>query len=219
MVVVEGAQAEQVRAVTLEHNAHALGHALQGDFLFEPFDLCIGYSRHIASWSGVPQNPVNPFFGKITRLHNTSFRCIVNFVMKNQGYPMRHVPLPETVTMAISPDERAFFVELGARVAELRKTQGITQIQMADALGVSQQTVNSYEVGRRRIPVSALPLLARLLAMSIDELLLGGEGKTAGSKRGPTPKLQQQMERVSLLPRAKQKFVIEMIDTVIQQAS
>jgi len=121
--------------------------------------------------------------------------------------------------MAISPDERAFFVELGARVAELRKTQGITQIQMADALGVSQQTVNSYEVGRRRIPVSALPILARLLATSIDELLMGEDGKTTGGKRGPTPKLQQQMERVSLLPRAKQKFVIDMIDTVIQQAS
>lgn len=132
---------------------------------------------------------------------------------------MLHVKLPETATMAISPDERAFFVELGARVAELRKAQGITQIQMADALGVSQQTVNSYEVGRRRIPVSALPILARLLATSIDELLLGENGKAIGSKHGPTPKLQQQMEHVSLLPRAKQKFVIEMIDTVIQQAS
>ncbi|XSG86498.1 MAG: helix-turn-helix transcriptional regulator [Methylohalobius sp. ZOD2] len=52
--------------------------------------------------------------------------------------------------MVISPGERAFFVELGARVAELRKTQGITQIQMADALGVSQQTVNTYEMGRWR---------------------------------------------------------------------
>jgi len=30
-------------------------------------------------------------------------------------------------------------------------------------------------------------------------------------------KLQKQLERVSLLPRSKQKFVIEMIDTVIQQ--
>lgn len=132
---------------------------------------------------------------------------------------MQHVKLPEIVKMAISADERAFFVELGARVAELRKTQGITQIQMADALGVSQQTVNSYEVGRRRIPVSALPLLARLLATSIDGLLLDEEEKTSGGKRGPTSKLQQQMERVSMLPRAKQKFVMEMIETVIQQAS
>jgi transcriptional regulator with XRE-family HTH domain len=139
--------------------------------------------------------------------------------MKNERYPISHVKLPEIVTMAISSDERAFFVQLGARVAELRKAQGITQIQMAEALGVSQQTINSYEVGRRRIPVSTLPILATLLAISIDELLLGEKSKRASNKRGPTSKLQQQMERVSLLPRAKQKFVMEMIDTVIQQAS
>jgi len=131
---------------------------------------------------------------------------------------MQHVKLPEITTMAISPDERAFFVALGARVAERRKAQGITQIQMAEALGVSQQTITSYEVARRRIPVSALPVLARLLAISVDELL-GEPARKTNGKRGPTPKLQQQMERVSLLPRAKQKFVSDMIDTVIQQAS
>ena len=118
--------------------------------------------------------------------------------------------------MAISPDERAFFVELGSRIAELRKSQGITQIQMAEALGVSQQTVNSYEVARRRVPVSALPILGRLFNISVDELL-GEQTAKPNGKRGPASKLQQQIERVNLLPRSKQKFVIEMIDTVIQQ--
>ncbi|WKD48896.1 helix-turn-helix domain-containing protein [Microbulbifer spongiae] len=64
--------------------------------------------------------------------------------------------------MAIPTDEHAFLVQLGAHIAEQRKTQEITQIQMAEALGVSQQTVNSYEVARRQIPVSALPVLAKL---------------------------------------------------------
>ncbi|WP_372723946.1 helix-turn-helix domain-containing protein [Immundisolibacter sp.] len=104
-------------------------------------------------------------------------------------------------------------------MAELRKARGITKIQMADTLGVSQQTAVSYAVGRRRNPVSALPIWAALLATSIDELRLDEDGRATGGKRGPTPKPQPQMERVSLLPRAKQKFVIEMIDTVIQRAS
>jgi len=120
--------------------------------------------------------------------------------------------------MAISSRERAFFVELGARIAELRKAQGITQIQAAEILNVSQQTINSYEVGRRRVPTSALPILAKLLSISIDELL-GEPSKNSTGKRGPASKLQRQIERVSNLPRAKQKFVIEMIDTVLQQAS
>ncbi len=129
---------------------------------------------------------------------------------------MQNVKQTEIATMAISPNERAFFQELGRRIAELRKSQNITQIQAAEALNVSQQTVNSYEVGRRRIPVSALSPLASLLGVSIEELL--GE-KQLTNKRGPTPKLQQQLDRVSRLPRSKQKFVMEMIDTVLQQAS
>jgi DNA-binding XRE family transcriptional regulator len=49
--------------------------------------------------------------------------------------------------MAISDHERAFFVELGLRVAELRKQQNITQVQLAETLEVSQQTMQGYEAG------------------------------------------------------------------------
>lgn len=73
-------------------------------------------------------------------------------------------------------------------------------------------------MARRRIPVSALPVLAELFKISIDELL-GKQPKRTGGKRGPASRLQQQIERLNQLPKSKQKFVIEMIDTVIQQAS
>ncbi len=108
-----------------------------------------------------------------------------------------------------------FFVRLGSRIAQLRKTAGITQVQMAEVLGVSQQTVNSYEVGRRRVPVSALPAIARALAVSIEELI--GEDSKPG-KRGPTPQLQQQLNRITQLSKTQQKFVMQMIDTVLAQA-
>jgi len=117
--------------------------------------------------------------------------------------------------VAISKAERAFFVQLGSRIAELRKAQAITQVQLAEWLGVSQQTVNAYEVGRRRITVSALPALARYLGVSMEELI--GEKPKAG-KRGPTPKLQRHMERIQELPKPKQRFVLEMLETVLNQA-
>ena len=77
--------------------------------------------------------------------------------------------------------------------------------------------INSYEVGRRRIPVSALPTLARSLGVSLEELL--GDDAGAAKKRGPAPKLQQQIERIQQLPRTQQRFVMQMLDTVLQQAS
>ncbi len=57
-------------------------------------------------------------------------------------------------------------------------------------------------------------MLAQLFGISTDELL-GVQGKPA--KRGPTARLQQQMDQISLLPRTRQKFVMEMLDAVIQQ--
>ena len=125
-----------------------------------------------------------------------------------------------TTAMAISSDERECFVALGARIAELRKTRSVTQAQLAKALDVSQQTIQTYEVGRRCIPVSAMPVVARVLGISLEELL-GETGQSASSarKRGPTPKLLRQIERISELPKPKQKFVLEMLETVLAQAS
>jgi transcriptional regulator with XRE-family HTH domain len=111
--------------------------------------------------------------------------------------------------------EKEFYQALGRRIAEARKARGLTQQQLADELGMPQQTLAHYEVGRVRVAVAQLPLFARALAVTVDELI--GEESTPG-KRGPTPKLLQQMERIQLLPRAKQRFVMEMIDTVLQQA-
>lgn len=59
-----------------------------------------------------------------------------------------------------------------------------------------------------------LPTLAKLYGLTVDELL---GVKQQAAKRGPTAKLQHQIEQVCRLPKAKQKFVMDMLDTVIQQ--
>jgi transcriptional regulator with XRE-family HTH domain len=90
-------------------------------------------------------------------------------------------------------------------------------VQLAEALGVSQQTVQAYEVGRRRIPVSALPVVAKLLQVQLEELF--GESSHAGrGKRGPMSRLERSIGRIAELPKQKQKFVVEMLETVLAQA-
>ena len=117
----------------------------------------------------------------------------------------------------MSQEEKKFFVDLGARVAQLRKGLSLTQQQLAEALGTTQQQVASYEVARLRIPASMLPRLARVLGVTLDELI-GDEPRPAG-KRGPAPKLQQQLERLSALPKAKQRAVMEVLEAMLAQAS
>jgi transcriptional regulator with XRE-family HTH domain len=99
----------------------------------------------------------------------------------------------------------------------LRKDQGITQVQLAEDLEVSQQTVNSYETGRRRIPVSMLPRIAKRLGVAV-EILIGDDSTASARKRGPAPKLQQQMDRITRLPKTQQRFVMQVIDSVLAQA-
>jgi transcriptional regulator with XRE-family HTH domain len=114
---------------------------------------------------------------------------------------------------AMTRDEEAFFKALGVRIATARKAQGMTQTQLADELGISQQVVASYEVGRRRVQLALLPHLARALAVTIEDLI--GE-QTPPARRGPAPKLLQQIERIQRLPKSRQRFIMEMIDTALQ---
>jgi transcriptional regulator with XRE-family HTH domain len=117
----------------------------------------------------------------------------------------------------MAPKDKQLYQQLGRRVAERRKAMGLTQTQLAEQLGLSQQTLAHYEVGRLRIAVSTLVKLAVRLQCSVNDLLEGDQAAKGKNKRGPASKLQQQIEQVRHLPRAKQKFVIEMLDTVIQQ--
>ncbi len=117
--------------------------------------------------------------------------------------------------LAMHPDESSFFQTLGKRITELRKKQGLTQAELGEILGVSQQQVAHFEMARRRVAVSMLPTLAKALAVPVEELL---DVQRKPKKRGPTPILQRQLEQISELPRARQRFVIEMLDTVLQQA-
>ena len=119
-------------------------------------------------------------------------------------------------TMAIKHE--AFFKEMGARIAQARKERGLTQQQLADALGISQQTLAHYEVGRVGVGAPMLPRLSELLDLSFDEILLGQPTVRLPGKRGPASRLEQQLDAVTRLPKAKQKVVSELLDSVIVKA-
>ena len=89
-------------------------------------------------------------------------------------------------------------------------------MQLADGIGVALSTVNASAQEQRRVPVPALPLLARALGVDL-ECLMGPEEAKAGRRR-PAPELAQHMERISQLPKPIQRFVMEVLDIVLAQA-
>ena len=121
------------------------------------------------------------------------------------------------LTSLMTRDEQEFFKQLGTRIAQLRQESGLSQQALADALEIPQQTYANYEVARARPPVSMMPQLAQVFGISVDELL--GLHKNGAGKRGPTPLLQKQIERLNSLPKAQQKVVMKMLEGVLSQAT
>lgn len=118
-------------------------------------------------------------------------------------------------TMAIKHE--AFFKEMGARIAQARKERGLTQQALADALGISQQTLAHYEVGRVGVGAPMLPRMAELLDLSFDEILLGQPTVRLPGKRGPASRLEQQLDAIAHLPKAEQRAVSTVLTAVLAQ--
>lgn len=57
------------------------------------------------------------------------------------------------------------------KVKEMRERAGLTQKQLADALGITQQSVYYYESGDRDIKASVLIDMSRIMKCSVSELL------------------------------------------------
>ncbi|MBQ2713316.1 MAG: helix-turn-helix transcriptional regulator [Clostridia bacterium] len=60
---------------------------------------------------------------------------------------------------------------IGEFIAALRKARGYTQQDVADALGVSNKTVSSWETGASLPDISMIPSIAELYGVTCDEIL------------------------------------------------
>ena len=61
-------------------------------------------------------------------------------------------------------------VLIGQRIAKARKARGLTQEQLGDKLGVSFQAVSTWEQGKYIPDSEHLPILAKVLDLSLDSL-------------------------------------------------
>ena len=118
--------------------------------------------------------------------------------------------------------DELFFKALGARIARARKAHGLTQKQLAHTMGIAQQTLAHYEVGRARLPASMLPILTRLLTVSLEELIDLPAPRPAHPHSGKhrlLPRIEQQIEGLADLPHLEQEFVSQMLETLLSEVS
>jgi transcriptional regulator with XRE-family HTH domain len=115
------------------------------------------------------------------------------------------------LVMVSKQESLAYYKALGAHIAQLRKARGMTQAELARAIGVSQQAVFAYEISERRVSVYILIKLARVFSISVDELI-GLARPPRIPKRRLSPRAMRHAERLQALSKTQQRFVVRIID-------
>ncbi|WP_312813001.1 helix-turn-helix transcriptional regulator [Brevundimonas sp.] len=62
-------------------------------------------------------------------------------------------------------------IEIGRRLRQARMAKGLTQKEMAAAIGLSHQSIQKYENGESRLSLSTLALLRHQLGIEAADLL------------------------------------------------
>ena len=74
-------------------------------------------------------------------------------------------------------------IKIGRFIAEVRKAQGLTQRQLADALSISDKTVSKWETGKGLPEVSLMLPLCDALHITVNDLLSGERVSAADYQR------------------------------------
>lgn len=107
---------------------------------------------------------------------------------------------------------------IGSRIRELRKRQGMTQVELAKELGLNQTAVSDYENGVVRIHAAMLAALAKTLRSTPDEIL-GREKQKKKSGKTPDRRFMRRIEKLDRLSPQDQRALLNTIDAFLSRAS
>jgi len=102
--------------------------------------------------------------------------------------------------------------DFARRLVSIRKRKGLTQVELAQKTGASLEMVKYYETRAKSPNSSTLLRISGALSVGIDELI--GEG--VRGKPGPESEVEKCFDRVARLPKKRQKKVLAVIDTLIE---
>lgn len=106
---------------------------------------------------------------------------------------------------------------IAKRLREIRKRRGMTQVQLAEKVGIRQVLVSQYELGQTRIHGALLAAFAKALRTSADEILGLKESKENGHIKDR--RFLRRLEQIDGLPRRKKDALLTTIDAFLPKVS
>jgi transcriptional regulator with XRE-family HTH domain len=102
-------------------------------------------------------------------------------------------------------------IKMNERIKKIRKQNGLSQIELGERIGVSQQVITNYERGIREPNIETLLKIAGALDVSLETLIAD---KPIKPEEQTSRALQKRIEQVKKLPLEKQKAFMTMIDAL-----
>ena len=104
---------------------------------------------------------------------------------------------------------------VGARLAELGRRAGYTQQELAEAVKMTQRMISYYETQAEPPPSTLLPELARVLKVSVDELL--GLEPLKKKPRLPDSRVLRRLQQIEGLEPSEKRQVLQVLDAFIER--
>jgi transcriptional regulator with XRE-family HTH domain len=102
--------------------------------------------------------------------------------------------------------------DIGNRIAERRIALGLTQLQLAEEMGLIQSLVSAYERGVLRLTADMVIRFAKVLNVSTDYIL---NVETIEKKNDFPLKITSRMAGIQKLPETERRHLFHIIDTYI----
>ena len=107
--------------------------------------------------------------------------------------------------------------DFGRRLAALRRERGLTQVELAEAIGSTQRLLSYYETVADHPPAGMLADLARALRVSTDELLGLKPRRVDRAQKDPEARrLWKKFQRVLSLPEKDRRAVIRLVNSLVE---
>lgn len=103
---------------------------------------------------------------------------------------------------------------IGRRLAILRNRRGMTQVELASRLDMSQPLLSRYERGELRLHGALVADLAKALGVSSDEVLGLKEPKKQDALKDR--RLLRLVQQIDILPKREKHTLIKTIDNYLK---
>jgi transcriptional regulator with XRE-family HTH domain len=107
--------------------------------------------------------------------------------------------------------------EFGKRLQFLRESAGMTQREVAAAIGIAQPSYVAWERRNIGLTTEQLKKLADVLGCEIEDFFLGEDQPR--KRTGPAGRARQLFEQVSKLPRPRQKDILDVVEMLLRATS